>query len=192
MPVQPDYARMSPEEYEASAGEGRRWVYHASERADAFKEGVLMANVPQHLARQRFASGTPVEFAPGAGLGQGVYVSGSAQGAEGYGHFMHAFAVPTEHLQVPPELARGGEGYRPDDVEYHLDPKRGSGGEALLTHDVERAHVVDMGKITVNGYSGHDLHQLQALRRGEHVPEEHMSDRLKDRVKRSKENGWEL
>ncbi len=182
------FHEMSSEEYEAAAGPGRRWVYHASERPDSFAEGVKMTNVPQHLVRQRFAKGEAVNFAPGGGLGQGVYVSGEAWGAEGYGHHMHAFSVPMEHLEVPPELA----GHRPDDVQYHLSTSRGSGGEALLTHDVAPEHVVNLGRVTVNGYTGHEIHQLNAIRRGEHVPEEHQSDRVKDRVRRAKENGWDV
>lgn len=144
-----------------------------------------MANVPQHLARQRFAAGEHAEFAPGAGLGQGTYVSGEAHQATGYGHFMHAFAVPPEHLAVPPEA----NDYRPDDVDYHLN--RDAVG-ALLTRDVAPEHVVNLGRVTHSSFTGHEMHQLNAIRSGEQVPEEHLSDRVKGHLKMAKERGWDI
>lgn len=176
---------MSKEDYEAAAGEGRRWVYHASESPDTFAEGVKMENVPQHLARQRFAAGEPTEFHPGQGVGQGTYVAGEAHEVDSYGHWMHAIAVPTSHLEVPPEAGD----YRPTDVEYHLN--RGAVG-ALLTRDVGVEHIVNMGRIRQSGYTGHEVHQINALHGGEHVPDEVLSERVKNKRRMAKERGWEF
>ena len=180
------FHEMSKDEYEASAGEGRRWVYHATSRPEHFAEGVKMANVPQNLARQRFAAGEYAEMAPGAGVGQGTYVSGEAWQATGYGHHMLAFSIPHEgHLEVPPEA----NDYRPDDVNFHLNQDQVG---ALLTKDVGPEHIASVGRIRTSTHTGHEMHQLDAMRRGEHVPEEHMSDKLKDYIKRAKENNWDL
>jgi hypothetical protein len=166
------YWAMSKDEYERAAGPGKRWVYHASEDPHAFDQGVQMANVPQNLARQRYEAGDRAEFAPGAGLGKGVYVGDEAHNVDGYGHYLHAFKVPTSHLAVPPEA----QGYRPNDVEHHL---KQSGTGALLTHDTPASDVVNMGRIRNNGFTGHEVHQLNALREGKPVPEENLSPRLK-------------
>jgi len=179
------FHQMSSDEYEAAAGEGRRWVYHASESPDTFSEGVKMENVPQHAVRQRYAAGEPTTFAPGAGVGQGTYVTANAYDASGYGHFMHAFSVPTEHIEVPPESMD----YKPDDVEYHLG-RAGTGG--LLTRDVPPDRVVNLGRIKDSVSTGHELHQLNAIRAGESVPEEHIGERLKSRLQMAKERGWDI
>ena len=166
------YWAMSKDEYEAAPGPGRRWVYHASEDPHAFDDGVHMDRVPNNLARQRYEHGEHAEYAPGNGLGRGVYVGGEAHGVDGYGHFLHAFKVPTSHLAVPPEA----QGYRPDDIEHHLKDHNG----ALLTHDVAPEDVVNLGRIRNNGFTGHQVHQLNALRAGQSVPEEHLDGKVRD------------
>lgn len=180
-----DFATMSKEDYEASAGEGRRWVYHASSSPDVFAEGVRMENVPRNLARMRFEAGEYAEFAPGAGLGRGTYVGGEAHHVSGYGRFLHALSVPTSHLAVPPEA----NDYKPDDVEYHLN--RDTVG-ALVTKDVEPEHVVPMGRIRTSSMTGHETHQLNAIREGREIPDEVLSPKVKEHVRFNKERGWEI
>lgn len=185
------FHEMSKDEYEASAGEGRRWVYHATSRPEHFAEGVKMANVPQHMQRQRYqkllaGEDVDVTFAPGAGLGQGTYVSGEHWQATGYGHHMLAISIPHEgHLEVPPEA----RDYRPDDVNFHLNQDQVG---ALLTKDVGPEHVHSMGRITHSVFTGHETHQLNAMRRGEHVPEEHVGEKVREHIRRAKENNWDL
>lgn len=165
------FHEMSAEEFEAHPGPGHRWVYHASESPDSFTDGVHMDRVPNNLARQRFERGEYAEYAPGGGLGKGVYVSHTADGAAGYGHHLWGFEVPTHHLEVPPESA----GYRPDDVEHHLRSHNG----ALLTHDVPPERVHYLGRTRSAG-TAHQRLQDHALRSGQHVPPEVLDPKVKE------------
>ncbi|HEY2200779.1 MAG TPA: hypothetical protein VGH56_02740, partial [Solirubrobacteraceae bacterium] len=68
-------------------------VFHGTEREDAtnfIQNGVDPADKPLSLGAQRYAAGEYAEFAPGAGLGQGLSVAGSPNEASGYGHYMLA------------------------------------------------------------------------------------------------------
>jgi len=179
------FASMSKEDYEAAAGPGRRWVYHAGERADQFAKGVRMENVPRNLARMRYEAGEHAEYAPGAGIGKGTYVSGEAWQASGYGHHMFAISVPHGSLSVPPE----SQGYKPEDVEFHLHKDTVG---ALLTHDVGPEHVVHMGRVRSSSMTGHETHQANVIRAGGEVPEHLMSPQLKEHIRYAKERGWDI
>jgi hypothetical protein len=83
------------------------WVFHATgDKATAdsmMSDGLRLADLPQNLARQRYAAGEYAEFAPGAGTGQGTYVGGHAAAVEGYGRNVIAMRVQKRDLVKPPE-----------------------------------------------------------------------------------------
>lgn len=94
---------LTPDQYAA-----RRWVFHGTSRSEdletLLREGVQMANVPQNPARQRYQRGEYAEYAPGAGVGQGLYVSGSAYTASEYGRHVVAIEIHSDaELALPPE-----------------------------------------------------------------------------------------
>jgi hypothetical protein len=178
------FAQMSEEEYAEAAGPGRRWVYHAGNDPEAFTHGVRMGNVPQNLARRRYAAGEYAEFAPGAGLGQGTYVGNEPYNISSFGHHQWAFSVPMSHLENPPEARDYGS------VERNLSSAAGTG--ALLTHDLGRQWIVPMGRTRWSTFTGHQEHQLRAIRQGIHVPEHLQSEKVQDYLRRAKENKWDL
>lgn len=81
-------------------------VYHATE-PDAqqllSKYGFNPEDKPQNLARSRYEAGEYAEFAPGAGLERGLYVTGHPNDASGYGHRMLALVVRAGALSAPVE-----------------------------------------------------------------------------------------
>jgi hypothetical protein len=81
-------------------------VYHATTQAKA-KEitegGLKVDDKPMTLPRRRYEAGEYAEFAPGAGISGGTYVSGNLYNVEGYGNSILAMKVPKGSLKVPPE-----------------------------------------------------------------------------------------
>ena len=81
-------------------------VYHATTQAKA-KEitegGLKITDKPMTLPRRRYEAGEYAEFAPGAGISGGTYVSGNLYNVEGYGNSILAMKVPKGSLKVPPE-----------------------------------------------------------------------------------------
>jgi hypothetical protein len=84
-----------------------RVVYHGtSDRRDLdtlLEDGVKMSNTPMNISRQRYQKGEYAEYQPGAGIGMGLYVSGSAYTASEYGRHVIAIEVTDADLAVPPE-----------------------------------------------------------------------------------------
>ena len=81
-------------------------VYHATTQVKA-KEiaegGLKIGDKPMTLPRRRYEAGEYAEFAPGAGISGGTYVSGNLYNVEGYGNSILAMKVPKGSLKVPPE-----------------------------------------------------------------------------------------
>ncbi|RPH36304.1 MAG: hypothetical protein EHM90_02310, partial [Chloroflexi bacterium] len=124
------------------------WVFHATDRENADRlmaEGLRQSNLPENLARQRYAAGEDAVFAPGAGVGAGTYVAGTAYSVEGYGRHIIGFRVKKSDLVVPPEAGTATLG----DAMAHGD----IGG--LLVQDVEPSamvRLVDTGRVPGDSY----------------------------------------
>lgn len=122
--------------FDALPDEADVWVYHATNEATAeaiAKDGLSQANMPQNLARERYAAGEAAEYAPGAGVGQGTYVGGTAYGVEGYGRRIIAMRVKKGSLAIPPE-SEGSALSLGDALAEH--------NGALLTRDVPASDIV--------------------------------------------------
>lgn len=122
--------------FDALPPEADVWVYHATDEATAqaiAKDGLSQSNMPQNLARQQYAAGEAATYAPGAGVGQGTYVGGTAYGVEGYGKRIIAMRVKKAALEVPPESA---------DSALSLGDALAEHNGALLTHDVPASDIV--------------------------------------------------
>jgi hypothetical protein len=81
-------------------------VFHGTEPATARgmnENGVVAADKPWSLARERYEEGEASTYAPGAGIGEGLYVAANPNDASGYGHSMVAVTVRAGDLQLPPE-----------------------------------------------------------------------------------------
>jgi len=86
-------------------------VYHATDAATAehfLKEGIDTDEKPSNLARERFEAGEYAEFAPGRGVGAGLYVGGTPQGVEGYGRVLLAIRTTKGALEASPESKEAG------------------------------------------------------------------------------------
>jgi len=118
-------------------------VYHSTSfEADyqrLLTEGVRMANVPNNLARQRYESGDYAEFAPGAGVGRGLYVSRPLYHVFGYGRYVVGIEVSMSDLDFPPES------------DYHrqygtLESALNSHNGAMIVNDIPASRVHSMAE----------------------------------------------
>jgi hypothetical protein len=90
----------------------RVWLFHANSYPDThagfIRNGIDPAVKPPSLARQRYLSGEQATFAPGSGVGAGLYVSYRPSDVGGYGRHLIAVHVRKGDVAVPPEQANLG------------------------------------------------------------------------------------
>ena len=107
------------------------WVYHATRpevAAEMLANGIDPEGKPRTLARERYEAGEPSIFAPGAGLGGGLYVGREPMGVSGYGHTLLAVKVPKRSVEPSPEqVALGANETWPEPME--------AAGQALSVGD---------------------------------------------------------
>jgi hypothetical protein len=83
-------------------------VFHSYDNLGDEKDALLRYGAepdakPMTLARSNYESGEAATYAPGAGVGGGLYVSGDPNSASGYGHNMVAIQVRAGDIVTPPE-----------------------------------------------------------------------------------------
>jgi hypothetical protein len=87
------------------------WAFHGTDdaTADAFvREGVDPERKPSTMARRRFEAGEDATFAPGAGLGDGLYVGTDPHNVNGYGRRIVGIKVRKGDVVPSPEQRRLG------------------------------------------------------------------------------------
>jgi len=96
--------------FDALPDESEVWVFHATDSSTAnamLRDGVDAANKPWNLSREQFEQGlrggSAGRFAPGKGLGEGLYVGSSPVGIEGYGKRILAVRTTKGSVAVSPE-----------------------------------------------------------------------------------------
>jgi hypothetical protein len=87
------------------------WVYHSTDRETAQRflaDGIDPVAKPLNLARIRYEKGEYAEFAPGRGIGRGLYVAATPADASGYGRVTLAIRVRKGDLEPSPEAINLG------------------------------------------------------------------------------------
>lgn len=98
------------DEFDRLPDDAEVWVFHATDTAiadDMVKNGVRQANKPWNLSREQYEQGvrggSAGRFAPGKGLGGGIYVGASPLSIEGYGRNILAIRTTKKKISTPPE-----------------------------------------------------------------------------------------
>lgn len=82
-------------------------VYHGTDRRTADRmiaDGISSVTKSVTLARANYRARRYAIFQPGAGLGAGLYVSNSKDGASHYGRIVLRLRVSRRALRIPPEV----------------------------------------------------------------------------------------
>ena len=145
------------------------WVYHATDNAtaDAFlANGIKISDKPRTLTREQFKAGEGTHFAPGKGLGEGLYVGSDPLNVDGYGRRVLAIKVKKGDIQISPEQSMLGE----KSVGEAL-----SLSDASVISDIAPSQIIDVstGKA---GKSAHETFVKKALSEGKPVPPEVLKD----------------
>jgi hypothetical protein len=149
------------------------WVFHATDRktADRFlSKGIHPVEKPGNSAMYSYEQGDSAEFAPGRGLGRGLYVGPSPQDVSGFGRVILAIKTNFRQLKVSPEAKELG------DSTGRAALMGGGDTGALLVGKIPARNIIEVG---TEGRYPKDAHRelvQAALKRGDSVPEEVLAD----------------
>jgi len=146
------------------------WVYHATDPKTAEKlaaSGARSGGKPQNLAMLRHEAGIPAEFAPGRGIGRGLYVGGTPYDVEGYGRQVMALRVRLKDLVPTPEQLSLGV---PDGIAALAR------NDAMVLGDVAAKDIFPLMDRGVVPKAGHEELVRAALSQGKTVPSHVLKD----------------
>lgn len=139
------------------------WTYHATDHKTAtkfLKDGIKQDDKPRNISRSRFEKGEYAEFAPGRGVGGGLYVGSNPHDIEGYGRHLLAVKTRIGSLRASPEASHLG----------YTDRSSIAVNNAMIIGDIHPSQIVDLGHRTHVPETAHKEFVKHAIRSGKNVP----------------------